>query len=109
MDFCGVQLPGVVVYGYSVPPHGGVRLEPKGSTCCFPYVHHGGLRFGNDLQSHGFASRYGFINNMVPVLIRWTYRCTLEVGDDDECQILCAVVQQFKDLERQLVFPWDHV
>jgi hypothetical protein len=110
MDFCGIQLPGFVIYGYGERPHGGIRLEPEGSTRCFPHVHHGGLRYGNDLQSRGFSSRYGFVRRQEPVLIKRIYQCTLEIECEpevDQRQVLCAVVQRFKKAEVPANFPWD--
>ncbi|KAG8696181.1 hypothetical protein FRC08_007312 [Ceratobasidium sp. 394] len=110
MDFCGEQLHGVIVYGYGAAPPGGVRLDPQGSTRCFPYVHHGGLRFGNDFQTRGYSSRYGYIENMVPVLIRRIYQCTLELEEEPEPRtILCAVVQRFTEAARPAEFPWDRL
>ncbi|KAG8796203.1 hypothetical protein FRC12_003168 [Ceratobasidium sp. 428] len=79
IQHCGELLPGAVVYGYGIPLHGGVQLEPQGSTRCFPYVHHGRIQFGNNLQTRGYSSGYGYIENMVPVLIRRIYQYKLEL------------------------------
>ncbi|QRV97837.1 Transposase family Tnp2 protein [Ceratobasidium sp. AG-Ba] len=74
IDFCNTQIPAAMIYGYGVPPNGGVQLEPWGSTRCFPYVHHAGIRFGNDFQTREKSSRYGYIKDLTPVLIRRIYQ-----------------------------------
>ncbi|QRW10485.1 Transposase family Tnp2 protein [Ceratobasidium sp. AG-Ba] len=108
IDFCNTQINEAVVYSYGAPPNGGVRLEPRGSTRCFPYVHHGGIRFGNDFQTQGKSSRYGYIKDLTPVLIRRIYQCTFQLEDQDEPhRILCAVIQRFTPALEQAVLPWD--
>ncbi|KAG8760787.1 hypothetical protein FRC12_009501, partial [Ceratobasidium sp. 428] len=110
MEHCGAQLDGVLVYGYGCAPPNAVQLEPKHSARCFPYVHHGGLRFGNNYQTRGFSSRYGYIYDWVPVLIRRIYQCCLHLDDEDEPRtVLCAIVQRFAEAQRPAVFPWDTI
>ncbi|QRV84956.1 hypothetical protein RhiJN_12972 [Ceratobasidium sp. AG-Ba] len=95
------------VYGRGVPPPGGVCLEAKGSTRCLPYVFHAGIRFGNDYQTRGYTSRYGYIGEMVPVLIKRIYECLFNIEDQPEPRtVICAVVQRFVEHEHNPDFPW---
>ncbi|KAG8746234.1 hypothetical protein FRC12_014344 [Ceratobasidium sp. 428] len=109
MEFCSHEL-GRPVYGRGIPPPHGVCLEAKGSTRCFPYVRHAGIRFGNDFQMRGYTSRYGYIGEMVPVLIKRIYQCSFDIeGEDNPRVICCAVVQQFVEHEHEPDFPWMRV
>ncbi|KAG9124509.1 hypothetical protein FRC07_011347 [Ceratobasidium sp. 392] len=106
IDFCSHKL-GIPVYGHGIPPPGGVCLEAKGSTRCFPYVRLAGIRFGNDYQMRGYTSRYGYIDEMVPALIKRIYQCSFNIGGEPDPRIvLCAVVQRFMEHEHEPDFPW---
>ncbi|KAF8597435.1 hypothetical protein BDV93DRAFT_513347 [Ceratobasidium sp. AG-I] len=54
----------------------------------------------------GKKSRFGFIQNRVPVIVHGIFKTMLEVNGEEH-EFVAAMVQQFVAPERQPVFPWD--
>ncbi|CCO38035.1 hypothetical protein BN14_12198 [Rhizoctonia solani AG-1 IB] len=83
VDFCNNHLPiglqHIRFYGYGAPPQEGLGIQI-----------HPGVRYGSANHSRGFNSRYGYIDDRIPVVIQGIYESTVAVRDE------------------QPVFPWNH-
>ncbi|KAG8739540.1 hypothetical protein FRC12_016275 [Ceratobasidium sp. 428] len=98
---------GVQFYGPGVRPPGSVHLAPKGSTVSYPNFYRYGVRYGADSHHRGRNSRYGYIYNQRPVLIKAIYEATLRV-EGEEQKIVAVMVQRFMEPAARPIFPWSH-
>ncbi|KAF8596318.1 hypothetical protein BDV93DRAFT_67352 [Ceratobasidium sp. AG-I] len=108
LQFCNDHNPfdGVVFYGAGRRPPGGIYLRPTGSTHSYSHFFRHGVRYGSANHYRGKKSRFGFIQNRVPVIIRGIYKTTFEINGEEH-NFSAAMVQCFVMPERQPVFPWD--
>ncbi|KAG8724749.1 hypothetical protein FRC09_014814 [Ceratobasidium sp. 395] len=57
----------------------------------------------------GYTSRYGYIGEMVPALIKRIYQCSFDIDEDNPRIVCCAVIQQFVEHGHEPDFPWMRV
>ncbi|KAG8726951.1 hypothetical protein FRC10_006605, partial [Ceratobasidium sp. 414] len=109
IQFCNDHnpLPNVAFYGFGRPPVGGVYIRPVGSTLSFPHFFRYGIRYGSADHRRGRKSRFAYIDNQIPVLIRRVYKVTVAVEGEDYV-FLGVVVQHFVAPRQEPVFPWDY-
>ncbi|KAG8728746.1 hypothetical protein FRC12_021524 [Ceratobasidium sp. 428] len=105
--FCSNQGENIVIYGDGVRPPGGIYLDPKTSTVSYSHFFYFGIRYGVAAHHRGKRSRYGFIENRIPVIIRKVYEATLQVEGAPQ-RFIGVVIQRFVRPRRQPVFPWDN-
>jgi hypothetical protein len=109
MQHITAQLHGVIIFGNGRRPHGGIRLPAKNSTLAYSHLYHGGMRFGMAGHAHGNNSRFGFINNRIPVIVRHIYESSIQFPDEEAPRkFVVVLVQRFKRHEicPDPRFPW---
>ncbi|QRV83198.1 Transposase family tnp2 [Ceratobasidium sp. AG-Ba] len=108
INFCSDQLPGIVFYGHGrQPAPDAIWLGPKNTTRSYSHFFRYGIRYGSSLHHRGKRSRYGYIGEHIPVVIRRIYEVKLDV-DGEEHEFLGVVVQRFVRAQRRPIFPWHH-
>ncbi|KAG8765878.1 hypothetical protein FRC12_007226 [Ceratobasidium sp. 428] len=107
VNFLSLEDPDIIVYGDSVRPDGGIYLDPKTSTISYSHFFYFGIRYGAAAHHRGKRSRYGFIGNRVPVIIRKIYQATLLVQGEPR-RFVGIIVQRFVRPHHQPAFPWNN-
>ncbi|KAG8696028.1 hypothetical protein FRC08_007410 [Ceratobasidium sp. 394] len=108
LQFCNDHNPlnDIVFYGYGRQPPGAVFISPTGSTVSHSHFLRHGIYYGSSDHHRGQNSRFGYINNRVPVIIRRIYKTTVEVMGEEH-EFVAVMVQQLIAPERRPLFPWD--
>ncbi|KAG9077295.1 hypothetical protein FS749_010833 [Ceratobasidium sp. UAMH 11750] len=73
----------------------------------YPNFYRYGVRYGSDKHYRGRKSRYGYIYNRRPVLIKRIYQSTVEVGGEEH-KAIAVMVRRFVKPDHEPVFPWNH-
>ncbi|QRV85804.1 Transposase family tnp2 [Ceratobasidium sp. AG-Ba] len=107
INFCSDQIPGVVFYGGGNHGDNDIYFPRVGSTQSYPHFLHYGIRYGSADHHRGKKSRYGYINDHVPVLVRRIYKATLDVRGEEH-EILGVVVQRFVRAQQRPILCWNH-
>ncbi|KAF8682495.1 hypothetical protein RHS04_02636 [Rhizoctonia solani] len=109
IEFCNNHYPfnNARFYGPGVRPPNGIYISPTNSTVMYSHFHRYGVRYGSAHHSRGYNSRFGFIYDRKPVIIKGIYATTVAVGDQD-FTFVGAMVRRFILPVQQPVFPWDH-
>ncbi|QRW23960.1 Transposase family tnp2 [Rhizoctonia solani] len=109
IEFCNNHYPfnNARFYGPGVRPPNGIYISPTNSTVMYSHFHRYSVRYGSAHHSRGYNSRFGFIYDRKPVIIKGIYATTVAVGDQD-FTFVGAMVRRFILPVQQPVFPWDH-
>ncbi|QRV95272.1 Transposase family Tnp2 protein [Ceratobasidium sp. AG-Ba] len=105
VDFCSNLIEDGVFYAQGQRPPGGIYFPPQGTTLLYPHFFRCGIRYDSASHHRGKRSRYGYINDPVPVIVRRIYKATFNI-DDQERKFVAVVVQRFVRAEQRPVFPW---
>ncbi|CAE7227499.1 unnamed protein product [Rhizoctonia solani] len=109
INFCNEYYPfnNARFYGPGVRPPNGVYISPATSTVSYSHFYRYGVRYGSAHHSRGYKSRFGFIYDREPVLIKGVYATTVAVGNR-EFRFIGVMVRRFIAPARRPIFPWDH-